>query len=200
MSGISGLVHLKHFLKLPAQELLVQQASALAFAPHPHRRRHYGPLEEMPFLAWCGAAAALSATQQAVAYTHYIALHYAESTESPRIPWHQDNGENDGEDDAPIVSLSVGDSCCFQVSQNKPKIGEAATELLLESGDALIWHASARGLWHSVSTVHSGSSPLASLVGRYNFTLRYTPHLFGREREFLKISDGLPKENKFYKL
>jgi len=52
--------------------------------------------------------------------THLLLLYYSSTS---GMGWHSDNGKNDGDNDHPIVSISVGNSCDFgyNVGEGKKK-------------------------------------------------------------------------------
>ena len=81
---------------------------------------------------------------------------------------HQDRDEVDFS--APILSVSLGDSCRFRyggVSRGGP------TEAIkLDSGDILVFGGPARKMFHGVDKIFSGTSTLFSPPGRINLTLR----------------------------
>lgn len=147
--------------------------------------------------------------------THLIALIYKTLDNPPPegyMPWHRDNGDNDGIDKAPVISISVGDSCDFLVCHEKPKISQdrpiinpvnLAHRILFESGDVLIFGGASRNIYHAIYQIHPNTSPDLALIkgGRLNFTLRYTPNLKGREKEFATVpAEQLAKDSPFYKL
>ncbi|QMU68827.1 alpha-ketoglutarate-dependent dioxygenase AlkB [Streptacidiphilus sp. P02-A3a] len=85
---------------------------------------------------------------------------------------HQDKDERS---DAPVVSLSIGDSCLFRfgntVGRNKPY-----TDIELASGDAFVFGGPSRFAYHGVPKVYPGSGDPATglLGGRLNLTMRVT--------------------------
>jgi alkylated DNA repair protein (DNA oxidative demethylase) len=85
-----------------------------------------------------------------------------------RMGAHQDRDENDFS--APILSLSLGDSCRFRFG-NETRGGPTQT-LVLESGDVLVFGGPARKMFHGVDKILPGTSTLLS--GRINLTLRRT--------------------------
>ena len=143
--------------------------------------------------------------------THLILLYYQTLARSPYIPWHQDNGENDGKGTYPVVSISLGDSCDFLVSHKKPQISSdhpisnpknLAHRVTLHSGDALIFGGDCRYIWHSIYDAHPNSCPKElPLEGvRLNFTFRYAPEILGKEEDFAIIDPNIEKDNQFFKL
>jgi alkylated DNA repair protein (DNA oxidative demethylase) len=81
---------------------------------------------------------------------------------------HQDRDEDDF--DAPVVSLSLGDSCLFRVGGRKR--GDPTRSFRLHSGDALVLGGSARLAFHGVDRILPGTSTLLPEGGRLNLTLR----------------------------
>jgi len=85
---------------------------------------------------------------------------------------HQDRDEQDFA--APVVSLSLGDSCRFRVGGNKR--GDATRSLRLNSGDALVLGGEARLAFHGVDRIYPGTSTLLAEGGRINLTMRRVTH------------------------
>jgi alkylated DNA repair protein (DNA oxidative demethylase) len=81
---------------------------------------------------------------------------------------HQDRDEDDF--DAPVVSLSLGDSCLFRVGGHKR--GDPTRSFPLHSGDALVLAGAARLAFHGVDRIVPGTSTLLPEGGRFNLTLR----------------------------
>ena len=81
---------------------------------------------------------------------------------------HQDRDEEDF--DAPVVSLSLGNSCLFRVGGLKR--GDPTRSFRLDSGDALVLGGSARLAFHGVDQIYPGTSTLLPEGGRINLTLR----------------------------
>ncbi len=85
-----------------------------------------------------------------------------------RMGLHQDRDEDDL--DAPVVSISLGDSCCFRYGGLHR--GDPAKKLELRSGDVVVMGGAARLMFHGVDKIHAGSSGLLPGGGRINLTLR----------------------------
>ncbi|KAL6059101.1 hypothetical protein QOT17_014365 [Balamuthia mandrillaris] len=113
--------------------------------------------------------------------THLLLLYYATSQ---GMYWHRDSDKNDGDNDHPIVSISIGNSCDFGYKL----VARQEEFLRLDSGDVLIWGGPNRMLLHSVGEVHAGSCPefLRERLGdvRLNFTYRDAPNVLGKEHLF----------------
>eukprot|EP01090_Pellita_catalonica_P010256 TRINITY_DN21712_c0_g1_i1.p1 TRINITY_DN21712_c0_g1~~TRINITY_DN21712_c0_g1_i1.p1 ORF type:complete len:232 (+),score=38.79 TRINITY_DN21712_c0_g1_i1:119-814(+) len=109
--------------------------------------------------------------------THLLLLYYANAK---GMVWHADDDENDGDNDHPIVSISIGNSCKFAY---KTKDGTEINTIILESGDVLIWGGPERMLQHSVKEVIMDTSPgyLPISNVRLNFTFRDAPNILGQE-------------------
>ena len=81
---------------------------------------------------------------------------------------HQDRDEQDF--DAPVVSLSLGDTCLFRVGGQKR--GDPTRSVRLASGDAVVLGGEARLAFHGVDRILPGTSTLLPEGGRINLTLR----------------------------
>jgi alkylated DNA repair protein (DNA oxidative demethylase) len=81
---------------------------------------------------------------------------------------HQDRDET--EFDAPVLSLSLGDSARFRIGGTTR--GGATKSVELKSGDAFVFGGPARLAYHGIDRVYSGSSTLLANGGRINLTLR----------------------------
>lgn len=93
--------------------------------------------------------------------------------------WHADDDENDGDNDHPIISISIGANCDFAY-----ELEGSVTTLSLESGDILVWGGPQRMLRHAVQKVYPLTCPsyLTALnKERLNFTFRDSPNMIGNE-------------------
>jgi len=81
---------------------------------------------------------------------------------------HQDRDEQDFA--APVVSLSLGDSCLFRVGETS-RSGRT-TSFRLESGDLVILGGEGRLCFHGVDRIYPETSALLPKGGRINLTLR----------------------------
>eukprot|EP01087_Luapelamoeba_hula_P012375 TRINITY_DN3447_c0_g1_i1.p1 TRINITY_DN3447_c0_g1~~TRINITY_DN3447_c0_g1_i1.p1 ORF type:complete len:312 (+),score=76.95 TRINITY_DN3447_c0_g1_i1:25-936(+) len=84
--------------------------------------------------------------------THLLLLWYA-TTEG--MCWHSDNDKNDGDNNHPIVSITIGNTCDFGYKL----VGKKESTMQLRSGDILIWGGPNRMLPHCVEGVHAHTSP-----------------------------------------
>jgi alkylated DNA repair protein (DNA oxidative demethylase) len=81
---------------------------------------------------------------------------------------HQDRDEQDF--DAPVLSLSLGDTAVFRIGGTSR--GGKTVSLKLASGDALAFGGAARLAFHGIDRILAGSSSLLPQAGRINLTLR----------------------------
>jgi DNA oxidative demethylase len=81
---------------------------------------------------------------------------------------HQDRDEADF--GAPVVSISLGDSCLFRVGGQKRS--EPTRSFRLSSGDIVVLGGAARLAFHGVDRIYPGTSRLLPEGGRINLTLR----------------------------
>ncbi|MBK5232295.1 MAG: alpha-ketoglutarate-dependent dioxygenase AlkB [Thermoleophilia bacterium] len=92
--------------------------------------------------------------------------------EVAKMGLHQDKDE---QSDAPVVSLSLGDTCVFRFgnteNRNKPW-----TDIELKSGDLFVFGGDSRYAFHGVTKLRPGTaSPQCGLTGgRLNLTIRET--------------------------
>ncbi|MFC5666281.1 alpha-ketoglutarate-dependent dioxygenase AlkB family protein [Kitasatospora misakiensis] len=104
----------------------------------------------------------------AVGYEPDIAIvnHYPHGA---RMGLHQDRDERV---DAPVVSLSLGDSCVFRLGNTETRT-RPWTDLELRSGDLLVFGGPARFAYHGVvRTLPGTADPALGLTGRLNITVR----------------------------
>ncbi|WP_428986254.1 alpha-ketoglutarate-dependent dioxygenase AlkB family protein [Streptomyces pyxinae] len=90
-----------------------------------------------------------------------------------RMGMHQDREERSA---APVVSLSLGDSCVFRFG-NPESRGRPWTDLELGSGDLFVFGGPSRLAYHGVVRIRPGTAdPALGLAdgGRLNITLRVT--------------------------
>lgn len=132
------------------------------------------------------------------AATHLLLVRY-DGTKG--IAGHVDDALVDGDDDAPIVSINLGNAATFKYAElpwNRFLGVDQAThgvrKVEMQHGDAIVWGGPARYLWHEVVGVQPGTAPasICELTGRplgtrLNLTFRATPKLRGREGEFQTV-------------
>lgn len=85
-----------------------------------------------------------------------------------RMGLHQDRDETAL--DAPVISLSLGDTCVFRIGGFSRS--DKSSSFRLASGDALVLGGASRLRFHGVDRVLAGSSQLLKGGGRLNLTLR----------------------------
>ena len=86
-----------------------------------------------------------------------------------KMGMHQDKEERA---DAPVVSLSIGDTCVFRFGNTETR-GKPYTDVELRSGDLFVFGGPSRWAYHGVPKILPGTSP-GLLSGRLNLTLRET--------------------------
>jgi len=85
-----------------------------------------------------------------------------------RMGLHQDRDEQDFA--APVVSLSLGDTCLFRIGGTRR--ADPTRSLRLTSGDAVVLAGETRLAFHGVDRILPGTSTLLTEGGRINLTLR----------------------------
>ena len=85
-----------------------------------------------------------------------------------RLGLHQDRDEKDFS--APVVSLSLGDTCLFRIGGTRR--ADPTRSFRLASGDAMVLAGEARLAFHGVDRIMPGTSTLVPEGGRINLTLR----------------------------
>ncbi|MFE5537820.1 alpha-ketoglutarate-dependent dioxygenase AlkB family protein [Streptomyces sp. NPDC056492] len=86
-----------------------------------------------------------------------------------RMGMHRDAEEKSG---APVVSLSLGDTCVFRFG-NTASRGRPYQDVRLRSGDLFVFGGPSRLAYHGVPKVLPGTAPpWLGLTGRLNITLR----------------------------
>ncbi|MEO0329732.1 MAG: alpha-ketoglutarate-dependent dioxygenase AlkB [Pseudomonadota bacterium] len=81
---------------------------------------------------------------------------------------HQDSDEKNF--DAPVISISLGDTCLFRYGGENRK--DPTRSFKLESGDVLVFGGKSRLMFHGVDRIYPGTSTLLKREGRINLTLR----------------------------
>ncbi|WP_019058119.1 alpha-ketoglutarate-dependent dioxygenase AlkB family protein [Streptomyces prunicolor] len=86
-----------------------------------------------------------------------------------RMGMHRDADERS---DAPVVSLSLGDTCVFRFGNTQTRT-RPYTDVELRSGDLFVFGGASRLAYHGVPRVYEGTGPgELGLRGRLNVTLR----------------------------
>jgi len=126
---------------------------------HPVTGRLWPPLPSMLLSIW-NALAGYTAPPEACLINFYAA--------GTKMGLHQDRDEEDFS--APVVSLSLGDSCLFRVGGRKRN--DPTRAVRLQSGDAVVLGGDSRLAFHGVDRIEPGTSTLLAEGGRINLTLR----------------------------
>lgn len=128
-------------------------------ATHPETGRPWPPMPEILLRAW----------EEIGGYPHppeaCLVNWYAQGT---RMGLHQDRDEKDF--DAPVVSLSLGDTALFRIGGLRRS--DPTRSFRLASGDAMALAGAMRLAFHGVDRIIPGSSALLPNGGRINLTLR----------------------------
>jgi DNA oxidative demethylase len=126
---------------------------------HPQTHQPWPPIPPLALRAWRELADYVLAPEACL-----INFYDAEA----RMGLHQDRDELDLA--APVLSLSLGDSCIFRWGGTTRGGKTRAVELI--SGDAVLLAGPARLAFHGVSRILPASSDLVPGGGRFNLTLR----------------------------
>jgi len=126
---------------------------------HPVTGRPWPPMPDMLIAAWHDLAD-YQPTPEACLINFY--------GPAAKMGLHQDRDEKDFA--APVVSLSLGDSCLFRVGGLKRN--EPTRSFRLNSGDAFVFGGGARLAFHGVDRIYPGTSTLLAGGGRINLTMR----------------------------
>ena len=131
-------------------------------------------LEFPDWMLRLGRAAVLAATGDQEAASRYspdaaLANYYDHTA---RMGLHQDRDERSS---APVVSLSIGDTCTFRLGNTETR-GRPFQDFELASGDLFVFGGAMRWAYHGVTRVLPGTAPACCGLssGRINITLRET--------------------------
>ncbi|MFC9909913.1 alpha-ketoglutarate-dependent dioxygenase AlkB family protein [Streptomyces sp. NPDC127197] len=126
-----------------------------------------------PFPAWLGelgrrAVADALGAEAATGAAYDIALINFYDGDA-RMGMHRDSDEKSA---APVVSLSLGDTCVFRFGNTETR-ARPYTDVELRSGDLFVFGGPSRMAYHGVPRVQAGTAPpWLGLTGRLNITLR----------------------------
>jgi len=126
---------------------------------HPHTGQPWPAMPDVVIDAWKSLAGYPHAPECCL-------VNYYGAT--AKMGLHQDRDELDFE--APVVSLSLGDTCLFRIGGTKR--GDPTRTMRLASGDAVVLGGEARLAFHGVDRIIPGTSTLLPEGGRINLTLR----------------------------
>ena len=132
-------------------------------ATHPDTGKPWPPIPDQVLAVW----------RELSAYPHppeaCLVNYYAAGT---RMGLHQDRDEQDFA--APVVSISLGDTCFFRIGGTKR--GDPTASVRLSSGDVVVLGGAARLAFHGVDRIYPGTSTVLGdwfpKGGRINLTLR----------------------------
>ncbi|MER6535333.1 alpha-ketoglutarate-dependent dioxygenase AlkB family protein [Streptomyces sp. 900105755] len=130
-----------------------------------------GPVK--PFPAWLGDLGRRAVTDAlgpaaAGGLSYDIALINFYDADA-RMGMHRDADEKS---DAPVVSLSLGDTCVFRFGNTETRT-KPYQDVELRSGDLFVFGDESRLAYHGVPRVYPGTAPPElGLTGRLNVTLR----------------------------
>ncbi len=96
--------------------------------------------------------------------------------ETTRMGLHRDEDEENFS--APVLSISLGDSCRFRIGGQARK--DPSVSFKLASGDIVLLAGEARTAFHGVDRIYPGTSTLLKDGGRINLTLRRVTKAEGR--------------------
>lgn len=130
---------------------------------HPDTGMPWPPIPKMVLDLW-DEVAGYPAPPQACLVNYY--------EPGARMGLHQDRDEDDLA--APVVSISLGDTCLFRIGGTKRR--DPTRSIKLSSGDVVVLGGEARLVFHGVDRIYSGTSALLREWfpdgGRINLTLR----------------------------
>jgi alkylated DNA repair protein (DNA oxidative demethylase) len=175
----AGPVPIRH-TRLPSGGVMSVQTVCLGWHWQPYRYSRTaddaGGGEVAPFPGWLGdygRRALLDAYRDPVAAGGYqpdtALINFYD--DRAKMGLHQDKDERS---EAPVVSLSLGDSCLFRFGNTESR-GRPWTDLELRSGDLFVFGGPSRFAYHGVPKIYPGTGPDIGLRGgRLNLTLRMT--------------------------
>jgi DNA oxidative demethylase len=138
----------------------VSDAHGYRYQPtHPTTGRPWPAIPDLALRAWRDLAGDASAPEACLINVY---------APTARMGLHQDRDEQDFT--APVVSLSLGDTCLFRVGGTRRS--DPTRSFRLTSGDAVVLGGEARLAFHGVDRIMPGTSTLLPEGGRINLTLR----------------------------
>jgi alkylated DNA repair protein (DNA oxidative demethylase) len=138
----------------------VSDAGGYRYQPtHPDTGRPWPRMPDLALRAWRDLAGYAPLPQACLINVY---------APTARMGLHQDRDEQDFS--APVLSLSLGDTCLFRVGGTGR--GDPTRSFRLASGDALVLGGQARLAFHGVDRIMPGTSTLLPEGGRINLTLR----------------------------
>jgi DNA oxidative demethylase len=138
----------------------VSDAAGYRYQPtHPMTGEPWPPIPELALRAWQDLAGDAPVPEACLINVY---------APTARMGLHQDRDEKDFS--APVLSLSLGDTCLFRVGGTRRN--DPTRSLRLASGDAVVLGGEARLAFHGVDRIMPGTSTLLPEGGRINLTLR----------------------------
>jgi DNA oxidative demethylase len=138
----------------------VSDAGGYRYQPtHPTTGQPWPPIPELALRAWQDLAGDAPAPEACLINVY---------APTARMGLHQDRDEKDFT--APVLSLSLGDTCLFRVGGTRRS--DPTRSFRLASGDAVLLGGEARLAFHGVDRIMPGTSTLLPEGGRINLTLR----------------------------
>jgi DNA oxidative demethylase len=138
----------------------VSDAAGYRYQPtHPTTGRPWPPIPELALRAWRDLGGYTAAPEACLINVY---------APTARMGLHQDRDEQDFA--APVVSLSLGDTCLFRIGGTRRS--DPTRSFRLTSGDGIVLGGEARLAFHGVDRIITGTSTLLPEGGRINLTLR----------------------------
>lgn len=138
----------------------VTDARGYRYQPtHPETGEPWPPMPDVLLAAWNGLARYDHAPEACLVNFY---------GPDAKMGLHQDRDEADFA--APVVSLSLGDTCLFRVGGLRRS--DPTRSVRLASGDAAVLGGAARLAFHGVDRILPGTSTLLPEGGRINLTMR----------------------------
>ncbi|WP_425348998.1 alpha-ketoglutarate-dependent dioxygenase AlkB [Methyloligella halotolerans] len=139
---------------------LTDKAKGYRYEPvHPETGEPWPPIPDLLVKLW-EEVAGFDAPPEAC-----LINYYAKGT---KMGLHRDEDEQTFE--APVVSVSLGDTAMFRIGGLTRK--DPTRRIELESGDVVIFGGEDRLIYHGIDRIVAGSSDLMPEGGRINLTLR----------------------------
>lgn len=126
---------------------------------HPVTGKPWPPLPQMLLDLW-SEVARYPAPPEACLVNYYLS--------NAKMGMHQDKDEEDF--DAPVLSVSLGDTGLFRVGGRSRK--DPTRTIELKSGDVFLLEGGDRLAYHGIDRILAGTSDLLAEGGRFNLTLR----------------------------
>jgi DNA oxidative demethylase len=149
---------------------------------HPETGRPWPPIPPALVAVWSALAGFRNPPEACL--INFYAAH-------ARMGLHQDRDEL--EFDAPVISISLGNSCLFRVGGRKR--GDPTRSIRLSSGDVVVLGGASRLAFHGVDRIYPGTSSLLPEGGRINLTLRRVTRSGPDPRTDQMPSAKAPSEN-----